>query len=55
MGGNQDTVYKERVLKVLQDAYINCGRMEIEDGPAKGAFRLVFNETEFPTVFSETR
>lgn len=44
--GNPDTDYKERVLETLQNAY-NCGTMTVRDGPVKGTFRLVFNESEF--------
>ena len=49
--GYSDTNYKERVLETLQDAF-NCGSMTIKDGPAKGTFRLVFNESEFPTALA---
>ncbi len=44
---NPDTDYKRQVLDTLQNAF-NCGRMTIKDGPAKGTFRLVFSENEFP-------
>ncbi len=44
---NPDTDYKQRVLETLQNAF-NCGTMIIKEGPAKGTFRLVFNEAEFP-------
>ena len=49
--GYSDTNYKEHVLKTLQDAF-NCGSMTIQDGPAKGTFRLVFNESEFPAALA---
>ena len=49
--GNPDTGYKQRVLETLQNAF-NCGTMTIKDGPAKGTFRLVFNEAEFPEVLA---
>ena len=45
--GNPDTEYKQKVLETLQNAF-NCGTMTVRDGPAKGTFRLVFNEAEFP-------
>ena len=48
---NPDTDYKRRVLETLQSAY-NCGTMTIRDGPAKGTFRLVFNEAEFPAALA---
>ena len=40
---NPDTKYKERVFETLQQAF-NCGTMTINDGPAKGVFRLVFKD-----------
>ena len=49
--GNPDTDYKQRVLETLQNAY-NCGTMTVRDGPAKGTFRLVFNESEFAAALS---
>ena len=48
---NPDTTYKRRVLETLQNAF-NCGTMTIQDGPAKGTFRLVFNEAEFPEALA---
>ncbi len=48
---NPDTDYKQRVLETLENAF-NYGRMTIKDGPAKGTFRLVFNETEFPEALA---
>ena len=47
---NPDTDYKRRVLETLENAF-NCGTMTIQDGPAKGTFRIVIGEsdkTEFP-------
>ena len=38
-----DTEYKESVLKTLEKAF-NCGTMTINEGPAKGVFRLVFED-----------
>ena len=49
--GNPDTDYKARVLETLQNAF-NCGTMTVQDGPAKGAFRLVFSEAEFPAALA---
>ena len=49
--GNPDTDYKQRVLETLQNAF-NCGTMTVRDGPAKGTFRLVFNEAEFPAALA---
>ena len=48
---NPDTDYKHRVLETLQNAF-NCGTMTLRDGPAKGTFRLVFNEDEFPAALA---
>ena len=49
--GNPDTTYKDKVLKTLEQAF-NVGRMQVRDGPAKGTFRLIFNEAEFPQALS---
>ena len=48
---NPDTDYKRSVLDTLQNAF-NCGTMTVRDGPAKGTFRLVFSEAEFPAALS---
>ncbi len=48
---NPDTVYKQKVLETLQNAF-NCGSMTVKDGPAKGTFRLVFNREEFPEAMA---
>ena len=29
--------------------------MTVKEGPAKGTFRLVFNESEFPTTLTNLR
>ena len=50
--GNPDTEYKQRVMETLEGAFNNAGRMTIHNGPAKGTFRLVFQEEEFSTVLS---
>ena len=52
--GNPDTDYKRRVLNTLENAF-NCGTMTVKEGPAKGTFRLVFNESEFPTTLTNLR
>ena len=49
--GNPDTDYKQKVLETLEDAF-NCGTMTVRNGPAKGTFRLVFNESEFPEALA---
>ena len=49
--GSPDTDYKQRVLETLQGAF-NCGTMTVRDGPAKGTFRLVFSEREFPSALA---
>ena len=54
LSGNPDTHYKQRVLETLQNAF-NCGTMSIKDGPARGTFRLVFNEAEFPEALAELK
>ncbi len=45
--GNHDTEYKKRLFEALEGAF-NAGKMTIRDGPAKGAFRLVFDRAGFP-------
>ena len=48
--GNDDTIYKEKVLKILEETFnsgASHGQFTIKDGPAKGTFRLIFNESEF--------
>ncbi len=52
---NKDTDYKSRVLQVLQDAYCNFGAMSVSDGPAKGTFKLVFDQSEFPSALAGLR
>ena len=47
LSGNADMEYKRRVLDTLEKAF-NAGTMKIFDVPAKGTFRLVFSQEEFP-------
>jgi len=49
---NAETAYKKHVLDTLQGAF-NCGTMTVQDGPAKGTFRLVFSKDEFPAALAE--
>lgn len=46
---NPDADYKQQVLATLQNAF-NCGTMTVREGPAKGVFRLLFSEAEFPAA-----
>ena len=46
---NPDTKYKEKLFETLQRTF-NGGAMTVHDGPAKGTFRLVFSEAEFPAA-----
>ena len=49
--GNPDTDYKQQVFDALENAYNrNYGAMTVRDGPAKGTFRLIFSEAEFPAA-----
>ena len=54
--GNPDTDYKRRVLETLQNAFnertVSGSTMTVRKGPAKGTFRLVFNEREFPQALA---
>lgn len=54
MSGNPDTDYKTLVLETLENTF-NYGTMTLRDGPAKGTFRLVFNEAEFPEALADLR
>lgn len=45
--GNDDTEYKKRLFDSLEETF-NAGKMTIHDGPAKGVFRLVFEQMGFP-------
>lgn len=51
---NPDTCYKQQVLETLQNAFnekgIAAGTMTVREGPAKGDFRLLFDEHEFPKI-----
>ena len=49
--GNEDTDYKRRVFNTLENAF-NVGSMTIRDGPARGTFKLIFSEDEFPTALA---
>ena len=52
MQGSDDTDYKRRVLEALEEAF-NYGTMTVRGGPAKGVFRMVFNEEEFSSALAE--
>ncbi len=47
--GHEDTDYKKRVFATLEQAF-NAGKMVVRNGPAKGTFRLVFDQVGFPDV-----
>jgi len=49
--GGPDTDYKRHVLHALEGAF-DCGSMTVRNGPAKGIFRLVFDEAEFPAALA---
>ncbi len=49
--GNDDTQYKKKVFETLERAF-NAGTMTINDGPAKGTFRLVFGGVKFDQVLA---
>ena len=48
---NPDTDYKQRVFETLESEF-NAGSMTVFDGPARGTFRLVFSEADFPTTLA---
>ena len=47
LAGNDDSEYKERLFAALEETF-NAGKMTIQDGPARGVFRLVFDREGFP-------
>ena len=49
--GNDDTKYKEKLFAALEEKF-SRGKMTINDGPAKGVFRLVFDQEGFPDAES---
>lgn len=55
LASNDDSEYKSWVLAALEETF-NLGMMSIDDGPARDAFRLVFDREGFPdaaTVFEK--
>ncbi len=52
--GNPDTEYKRKVFETLEGAF-NVGRMKVCEGPAKGTFRLVFSQEEFPQALANLK
>ena len=55
---NADTAYKRKVFETLEEslnqgtAYA-CGSMQVDSGPAKGKFTIVFKEEEFPLALGQ--
>ena len=49
--GNPDTEYEKQVRETLERTF-NCGTMTVQTGPAKGTFRLVFNDRIFLTALA---
>lgn len=48
---NDDTKYKEKVLKTLEETFNSAGTMRVHDGTTReGVFDLVFNEDKFPEI-----
>ena len=45
--GNDDAEYKQRLFDALEETF-NAGKMTIQDGPARGMFRLVVDKQGFP-------
>ena len=54
LSGNPDTEYKRKVLETLEGAF-SAGTMKVCDGPARGTFRLVFSEEEFPKALANVQ
>lgn len=53
LSGNPDTEYKKRVLETLESAYNSAGAMSVREGPARGTFRLVFSQHQFPKALRD--
>lgn len=49
-----DTQYKKFLLDALQTAF-EYGSMSVHDGPARGVFKLVFDEAEFPAALASLK
>ena len=52
LAGSADTDYKRRLLEALE-RHFSGGEVVIANGPAKGRFRLIFGESEFPQALPE--
>lgn len=52
LGGNDDTQYKQKVLKILEETF-NAGKTSVRMGPVKGMFRLVFDKSELVAALNE--
>ena len=52
LAGSADTDYKRRLLEALE-RHFSGGEVVIANGPAKGRFRLIFSESEFPQALPE--
>lgn len=52
LGGNEDTHYKRKVLKILEETF-NAGKTSVRMGPARGMFRLVFDKAELVAALNE--
>lgn len=54
--GNLDTKYKQKVLKTLENAFNDVGKMTVRKSPQwKGIFRLVFDSHEFDEISEELK
>ena len=48
---NRETDYRRRLFETLERS-LDCGRMTIRSGPAKGSFRIVFRREDFPAALA---
>jgi len=52
--GNRDTMYKQRVLKTLEEAFNVTKDTKMRETPTRtGIFRLIFNAQEFPEISAQ--
>ena len=50
--GNDDTNYKKKVLKILEETF-NAGKTTVRMVPTKGIFRLVFDKSEIVAALQQ--
>lgn len=54
LSGSEDTEYKEKVLKTLEDAF-NCGMVRVRGRKLKGVFKMIFDKHEFADALEPSK